>query len=96
MTIYLKFDTQELAEASLIVAGYTLSEYKDHFSGLGWGTIFSIPDTANAVIDADGNVVSVPLLPGIHVNIYDLKDCPPSLLLFIIAEPKNPYNVVAM
>jgi len=94
MTIYLKFNTQAQAEAELINAGYELSEYKDHFSGDGWGAVFVIPDTANAVYDEEGNVVSIPLIQGIHANIYDCAECPESLLSFVIAEPNNPFNRV--
>lgn len=44
MTIYLKFDTQEQAIDTLQSHDFTMSEYNDHFTGNGWGTLFQVPD----------------------------------------------------
>lgn len=73
MTIYLKFPDAQTAIDAMTAAGYLLSEYSDHFSGNGWGPMFSIPETdghfAN-VYDADSvdasleqYIVQTPLTP---------------------------------
>jgi len=98
MTIYLKFTTQEQAESELTNAGYQLSEYKDHITGNGWGTVFTIPDYSLPTVSIVNGMefTTYPLIPGVHCNIYDCDTLPESLSAFVIPAPKNPYNVVAL
>lgn len=97
MTIYLKFDTQEQAIASLSEAGYTLSEYNDTFGSMdgGWGTLFQIPNPD--AIDENGEPIDgIPAVyDGWFVNIYDCDACPASLSAYQVADPETPYNVRA-
>jgi len=44
MTIYLAFPSAAVAYAALEAAEYTLSEYKDHLQGNGWGVLFPHPN----------------------------------------------------
>lgn len=91
MTIYLKFDTQEQAIAALTAAGYAMSEYNDHFSGDGWGTLFQIPyDTGT--IDESGEAI-YSLLDGWFANLYDSETT--ALDTYRVPDPETPYNVKA-
>jgi len=45
-TVYLKFTDQSEAVTTMGAAGYTLDPYQAHVTGNGWGSLFSIPDTA--------------------------------------------------
>jgi len=95
MTFYLKFTAQEQAIAELTSAGYKVSEYKDHFSGFGRGTMFQIPNPA--AIDENGEpVAGIPAVyDGWFANVYDCELLPESLTAFEVPAPVTPYNVVA-
>lgn len=55
MTVYLWFQDQAKAIFKLEEAGFTLSEYADHFHGhQGWGTVFRIDNQ-----------------DGVFANLYD-------------------------
>lgn len=93
MTIYLKFDTQEQAMATLTEAGYTMSEYNDHFQGDGWGTLFQIPNPDS--VDENGEPVAgvSPVYDGWFSNLFDCEQCPASLEQYRVPDPITPYNV---
>jgi hypothetical protein len=90
MTIYLKFPDVDTAASSLTDAGFQVSEYNDHCSnGSVWGTLFYIPDTANATEEG------APVLDGYFCNLYDCDECPDSLAGYVVPAPATPYNVRA-
>lgn len=89
MTKYLKFNSQQEAIDALTAEGYTFSEYFDMCSGNGWGWMGLIPVTV-----AEGEPAQ--FVDGFHVNLNDCEVLAESLLVFEVATPNTPYNVVAL
>lgn len=52
MTTYLRFNSATEAATALTSIGFVMSDYGDHCTkGLGWGTIFSIPDEIGTFVN---------------------------------------------
>jgi hypothetical protein len=87
--MYLKFDSLEQAISILENAGFTVSEYQDHFSGKrGWGTILQIPTAF--VQDGESQV---PSEFETCANFYSEPIA--EFSAFEIEAPETPYNVIA-
>lgn len=99
--MYLKFDTQEEAEAALINAGFVIGEYRDKFwpkpslmknRAKGNGTIFRIP--LPVVYLENGDVIEE-YKDGWHVNVFDCEHIPELAQWELPEPPTTPYNVRA-